>query len=112
MQSSDKVVLPEARVNFNQLVEFLLDRGARLSPRGINNLSDLGAQTQEGITLMAVGPELGADVMMVAKPRTHYTALSVQLHWPPDLQSTGRNRDSLPLTSIEVQPLWEGDDTQ
>ncbi|KAF2677123.1 hypothetical protein K458DRAFT_424300 [Lentithecium fluviatile CBS 122367] len=100
--SSDKIVLPAAAINFHEIVEFLLDRGARFCPQGVQNLSDFGIQTPVDTRLMVVGPEPGTNVMTVARPAIHHATLSVQLHWVSGLESTGRNQDSIPPASIDV----------
>lgn len=103
LHSSDKIVLPEAAINFNHLVGFLLDRGARLYPQGVQLLSDHGTQTPVDTILMVVGQEPCYKVMTVARPATHHTTLSVQLHWTHSLQYTGRNEDSILPSLIKIQ---------
>lgn len=106
---SDKIVLPAAAINFHEIVEFLLDRGARFCPQGIQDLSDSGIQTPVSTILMVVGPEPGATVMTVARPAISHATLSVQLQWASGLESSGRNRDSIPPTSVDVSEFPDND---
>ena len=52
LQRSDTLVLPEAKITFERLVEFLQDRGASCCARGFVNLRKRGQQTPGQTTLM------------------------------------------------------------
>lgn len=100
---SDKLVLPESKIDFEKLVVFLMDRGACPSLKGFNALLNRGQQTTVGTVLMDVqsGPEaLATPVLTIAKPGERHGSISVKLHWPTELHL--RDSASLPLSWIHV----------
>ena len=100
---SEKVVLPESKIDFEKLVVFLSDRGACPSLKGFNALINRGQQTNVGTVLMEIksGPEAPAfPVLSIAKPGERHGSISVRLHWPTELHL--RDSTSLPLSWIHV----------
>jgi hypothetical protein len=99
LQSFDSMVLPEAGMLFSELVEYLLDRGARPSLQGIDALLREGVRTPVGTRLMEIGRGT-TGVLTVAKPGERHSSLSLQLHWSEDFRRKESN--SLPPSYIRV----------
>lgn len=100
LQRSDKVVLPESRIDFEKLVVFLLDRGASPSSKGFHALRHRGQQIPVGTVLIDIKSDtaLTTPVLTVAKPGERHGSISLKLHWSKELHD--RDSSSLPLSWI------------
>lgn len=96
-QRSDRIVLPESKIDFEKLVEFLLDRGASPSSKGFHALRHRGQQIPVGTVLIDIkrDTELSVPVLTVAKPGERHGSISLNLHWSKELHC--RDSSSLPL---------------
>lgn len=99
LQSFDRIVLPGAEILFSDLIEYLLDRGARPSLQGIDALLREGVRTPIGTRLMEIGRDT-TGVLTVAAPGERHDSLSLQLHWSKDFRCKESN--SLPPSCIEA----------
>lgn len=106
LQMSDQVIFPEAAIKLNELVEFLLDRGARLCIEGSAPLLRNRLETAVGTPLMEVGKERDVPVLTVAKPGETHNSLSLSLKWVNHFPIKGRN--SLPFNFIVFTPQESG----
>ena len=90
VQRSDTIKLPEARVNFSELVAFLKDRGALLCADEFHRLRLRGLQTPIGIRLMELvgqDPSLNNHaskfpILSFAKPGQQHGSTSMSPTWP------------------------------
>ena len=99
-ERSDKIVLPESKIDFEMLVEFLLDRGASPSSEGFNALRHRGQQIPVGTVLINIKGDTGVivPVLTIAKPGERHGSISLTLHWSKELHR--RDSNSLPLCWI------------
>ena len=104
-QRSDKIVLPESKIDFEKLVVFLLDRGASPSSKGFYALRHRGQQIPVGTVLIDVKGDtaLSIPVLTVAKPGERHGSISLELHWSKELHY--RDSTSLPLSWICIPSL-------
>lgn len=104
-QRSDKIVLPESKIDFEKLVVFLLDRGASPSWKGFYALRHRGQQIPVGTVLIDVKGDttLSIPVLTVAKPGERHGSISLELHWSKELHY--RDSTSLPLSWICIPSL-------
>lgn len=99
-QRSDKMILPESKIDFEKLVEFLLDRGASPSSEGFHALRHRGQQIPVGTVLIDIKGDMAhtIPVLTIAKPGERHGSISLKLHWSKELQY--RDSNSLPLSWI------------
>lgn len=99
-QRSDKMILPEGKIDFEKLVEFLLDRGASPSSKGFHALRHRGQQIPVGTVLIDIKGDTAntIPVLTIAKPGERHGSISLKLHWSKELQY--RDSNSLPLSWI------------
>lgn len=111
-QRSERVRLPESKIEFEKLVVFLLDRGASPCLKGFYALRNRGQQTTVGTALMEVMLDFQATaipVLTVAKPGDRHDSISLRLHWSNGLGK--RDNSSLPLFWIRIPALRPAADT-
>jgi hypothetical protein len=96
-QFKDELRVPQADIDFEELVAFLLDRGAIPDVKGWHMLKNIGLWTPAGTALLR--PPLGTPgtVLKVAPPDNSDGVLSVAVYWQS--QWDRRNAASLP-------PFW------
>lgn len=81
LQRSDKITLPEARVNFAQLIKYFQDRGAFPCLEGFHMLRDRGQQTTVGTKLMNLGAPANSPVLTIAKTSDQHGSISLSMNW-------------------------------
>ncbi|KAI9676231.1 MAG: hypothetical protein M1829_003060 [Trizodia sp. TS-e1964] len=96
LQYRDEIRQPQAEVDFEELVAFLLDRGAVPSAEGWHMLKTSGLWTPTGTELL-LSPDLKHSVLKVAPTDDSDGNLSLRLKWLP----TWDLRDSTSLP-----PYW------
>ena len=96
LQYHDELVQPQAEVEFEQLVAFLLDRGAVPSQDGFADLRGSGLWTPAGTKLL-LSPRTADAVLSVATSEDSDGILSLSLEWRPEWNARGI--DDLP-------PYW------
>lgn len=105
LQYHDELSQPQAEVEFEQLVAFLLDRGAVPSVAGFSDLRSSGLWTPAGTKLL-LAPTTADAVLMVSTPDDSDGILSLSLNWQPEWDR--RNCDSLPPYWIRIHAPAEG----
>ena len=80
LQRSDRIRLPEARIQFKQLIDLLQDRGAQMCYEGWHVLHERGRQTPVGTRLMELDYE--SPILCVAKPGGS-GSISLQIYAEP-----------------------------
>ncbi|KAK6354561.1 hypothetical protein TWF696_003703 [Orbilia brochopaga] len=93
----DRMVQPQAEIDFEKLVTFLLDRGAVPDPEGVKLLKTLGLQTPRMTRLLTTSGPVKRSILVVSNPEDAEGHLSLTLFWADELGS--RNEGSLP-------PYW------
>ncbi|KAJ6261572.1 hypothetical protein Dda_4242 [Drechslerella dactyloides] len=93
----DRMVQPQAEIDFEKLVTFLLDRGAVPDPEGVKLLKALGLQTPRMTRLLTTSGPVKRSILVVSNPEEAEGHLSLTLFWADELGS--RNEGSLP-------PYW------
>lgn len=107
LQYHDELVQPQAEIDFEALVAFLLDRGAVPSHAGWGDLRGAGLWTVAGTKLL-VSPVGDEEVLSVAFSDDSDGILSLSLNWKSEWDSRGR--DSLPPYWVRVKaPNGEDD---
>ncbi|OJJ42422.1 hypothetical protein ASPZODRAFT_137327 [Penicilliopsis zonata CBS 506.65] len=96
-QFKDELVIPQADVDLEELLAFLLDRGAVPDPQGWRLLKSVGLWTPPGTALLRPPRDCTGVVLTVAAPDDSDGVLSLQLHWKPEWDR--RDAGSLP-------PFW------
>lgn len=107
LQYHDELVQPQAEIDFEALIAFLLDRGAVPSQAGWSDLRGAGLWTVAGTRLL-VSPGGHEEVLSVARSDDSDGILSLSLNWKKDWE--GRGRDSLPPYWVRVRTPNEDDD--
>lgn len=107
VQYHDELAQPQAEVEFEALIAFLLDRGAVPSKAGWADLRAAGLWTPAGTKLL-VSPVSGEDVLSVARSDDSDGILSLGLKWR--LEWDKRDTDSLPPYWIRVRAPRESID--
>ena len=82
LQYSDELQIPQAEIDFEELVSFLLDRGAVPDVKGMRLLRLAGLWTPTGTGLL-LSPDTTQVVLRVALPNDSDGVLSLALHWDP-----------------------------
>ena len=80
LQYSDELQVPKAEVDFEELLSFLVDRGAVPDVKGIHMLRMSGLWTPSGTSLM-LSPDTTQKVLKVALPDDSDGILSLTLTW-------------------------------
>ncbi|KAF2836819.1 hypothetical protein M501DRAFT_233033 [Patellaria atrata CBS 101060] len=97
----DELSQPQAEIEFEQLLAFLLDRGAVPSPAGFNDLRTSGLWTPAGTKLL-LSPCTADGVLTVSTPDDSDGILSLVLSWCSEWDR--RDGDSLPPYWVRVSP--------
>ncbi|KAF2678206.1 hypothetical protein K458DRAFT_423390 [Lentithecium fluviatile CBS 122367] len=107
LQYHDELSQPQAEIEFEALIAFLLDRGAVPYKEGWADLRSAGLWTPAGTRLL-VYPGEGEEVLSVAISDDSDGILSVGMKWRPEWDKRGR--DSVPPYWVRiVAPGKEGD---
>lgn len=93
LQYHDELAQPQAEIDFEALIAFLLDRGAVPSKEGWADLRGAGLWTPVGTKLL-LSPVSPEEVLSVAMSDDSDGILSLSLNWNRDWDRRGR--DSLP----------------
>lgn len=96
-QFKDELTIPQADVDFEDLVAFLLDRGAVPDPHGWHVLRTVGLWAPPGTVVLRPPQGMSGAVLTVAAPDDSDGVLSLQVNWKS--QWDLRNSNSLP-------PFW------
>lgn len=93
LQYSDDLQVPQADIDFGELLGFLLDRGAVPDVKGLHFLKVSGLWTPTGTSLM-LSPDEGSSVLRVSVPSDSDGVLSLALRWEESWDN--RETTSLP----------------
>ncbi|KAL9098164.1 MAG: hypothetical protein Q9163_006123 [Psora crenata] len=111
LQYSDDLQIPQAEIDFGELMGFLLDRGAVPDVKGLRMLRTSGLWTPTGTSLL-LSPDTTETVLRVSLPDDSDGILSLSLQWrnawdkcDPSLLAPGWMRLQIPEPSDE-QPIW------
>ena len=80
LQYSDDLQVPQAEIDFGELLAFLLDRGTVPDVKGLHMLRVSGLWTPTGTNLM-LSPDAGHSVLRVSVPDDSDGVLSLALRW-------------------------------
>ena len=107
LQYSDDLREPQAEINFNELLAFLLDRGAVPDAKGIHMLRLAGLFTPAGTPLL-LSPDRLQPVLRVSVPDDSDGYLSLALFWSHAWDE--RDESSLPPSWMRIRdvPVVEG----
>ncbi|KKK13550.1 hypothetical protein ARAM_001728 [Aspergillus rambellii] len=110
-QYKEELRVPPAEISFEELVAFLLDRGAVPDAKGWKVLKSIGLWTPTGTTLLRA-PVDGSPVLRLAPPYDGDGILRLAVFWKSAWDR--RNMNNLPPFWMRlVRPIWEEDvDTQ
>lgn len=97
---SNGLQLPEAEVDFNELVSFLMDRGAVPDAKGLHMLRVSGLWTPTGTPLL-VSPEGMGSVLRVADAGDSDGILSLALRWEKAWDQ--REEGNLPVVWMRLE---------
>ncbi|KAF3920972.1 hypothetical protein ABW20_dc0101595 [Dactylellina cionopaga] len=98
----ERMLQPQAEVDFEKLVTFLLDRGAIPDAEGIRLLKTMGLQTPRMTRLLTTSGSAKRSVLVVSNPEEAEGHLSLSLFWADELSA--RNEGSLPPYWSRLQP--------
>ncbi|KAF2477443.1 uncharacterized protein BDR25DRAFT_330242 [Lindgomyces ingoldianus] len=101
LQYHDELLQPQAEIEFEALIAFLLDRGAVPSKEGWADLRGAGLWTPAGTKLL-LSPVSGEEVLSVAMSDDSDGILSLSLNWRREWDR--RSADSLPPYWTRVNP--------
>ncbi|OCK82898.1 hypothetical protein K432DRAFT_402496 [Lepidopterella palustris CBS 459.81] len=106
LQYHDELSMPQAEIDFEHLVAFLLDRGAVPSKAGFSDLKNSGLWTPTGTKLL-LAPTTADAVLMVATSDDSDGILSLSLQWRQEWDR--RDYNSLPpyWTRVHAPPSGE-----
>jgi hypothetical protein len=96
LQYHDELAQPQAEVELEQLVAFLLDRGAVPDPQGFSDLRSNGLWTPAGTRLL-LSPDGNHAVLSVAGSEDSEGMLSLKLDWRPEWNVRGPH---------DLPPYW------
>jgi hypothetical protein len=96
-QYKDELRVPEADVDFEDLIAFLLDRGAVPDPKGWRLLKSIGLWTPTGTALLLPPRGMSGTVLKVATPDNADGLLSLQVDWKVEWDARG---------SFSLPPFW------
>ena len=104
LQFSDDLQIPQAEVEFDELISFLMDRGAVPDAKGLHMLRVSGLWTPTGTPLL-VSPDGLGSVLRVAGAGDSDGILSLALRWEKGWDR--REEESLPVgwMRLDVPPL-------
>lgn len=80
LQYSDELQIPQAEIDFEELVSFLLDRGAVPNIKGLHMLRLAGIWTPVGTALL-LSPDTTQSALRIAPSNDSDGVLSLALHW-------------------------------
>ena len=100
LQYSDELQIPQADVDFEELLSFLLDRGAVPDVKGLHMLRLAGLWTPTGTGIM-LSPDTTKTVLRVALPSDSDGVLSLALQW--NLTWDNRDHSYLPPGWMRLQ---------
>lgn len=80
LQYSDELQIPQAEIDFEELISFLLDRGAVPDIKGLHMLRLAGIWTPVGTSLL-LSPSTTQSALRIALPNDSDGVLSLALHW-------------------------------
>jgi hypothetical protein len=106
LQYHDELSQPQAEIDFEHLVAFLLDRGAVPSKAGFSDLRNSGLWTPAGTKLL-LAPTTADAVLIVATSDDSDGILSLSLNWKKEWDR--RNCNSLPPYWTRIKPPQKGD---
>jgi hypothetical protein len=109
LQYHDELVQPQAQVDFEPLVAFLLDRGAVPSETGFADLRSSGLWTPAGTRLL-LSPMTADAVLSVATSEDSDGILSLNLEWRPEWDK--RSVDDLPPYWMRIRAPSNAEDKQ
>ncbi|KAF2015507.1 hypothetical protein BU24DRAFT_421812 [Aaosphaeria arxii CBS 175.79] len=101
LQYHDELAQPQAEIDFEALVAFLLDRGAVPSKDGWADLRSAGLWTPVGTKLL-LSPISAEEVLSVAMSDDSDGIVSLSLNWKKEWDK--RSQDSLPPYWIRLNP--------
>jgi hypothetical protein len=101
LQYHDELSQPQAEIDFEQLIAFLLDRGAVPDKGGFSDLRSSGLWTPAGTKLL-LAPTTSDAVLMVATSDDSDGILSLSLQWKKEWDL--RNSDSIPPYWTRIGP--------
>ncbi|KAH7125516.1 hypothetical protein B0J11DRAFT_528597 [Dendryphion nanum] len=107
LQYHDELSQPQAEIEFEALVAFLLDRGAVPSKEGWADLRSAGLWTPAGTKLL-LSPISAEGVLTVAVSDDSDGILSLSLNWKREWDR--RSMDSLPPYWTRMHPPAKGED--
>lgn len=107
LQYHDELAQPQAEIEFEALIAFLLDRGAIPSQAGWADLRGAGLWTVAGTKLL-ISPRGDEEVLSVAFSDDSDGILSLCLNWKAEWD--GRGWESLPPYWVRVKAPNDGDD--
>lgn len=96
-QYKDELRVPEADIDFEDLIAFLLDRGAVPDPKGWRLLKSIGLWTPTGTALLLPPRGMSGTVLKVATPDNADGLLSLQVDWKSEWDTRG---------SFSLPPFW------
>ncbi|EED17168.1 conserved hypothetical protein [Talaromyces stipitatus ATCC 10500] len=96
-QYKDELRVPEADIDFEDLIAFLLDRGAVPDPKGWRLLKSIGLWTPAGTALLLPPRGIPGTVLKVSTPDNADGLLSLQVDWKAEWDSRG---------SFSLPPFW------
>lgn len=107
LQYSDDLQVPQAEIEFEELMGFLLDRGAVPDVKGLRMLRLSGLWTPTGTSLM-LSPDTLHCALKVSVPNDSDGVLSLALHWEqrwdrrdPNFMPPGWMRVNVPLKVVD-----------
>ncbi|KAF2270195.1 hypothetical protein CC78DRAFT_574324 [Lojkania enalia] len=107
LQYHDELSQPQAEMEFEALIAFLLDRGAVPSKEGWADLRGAGLWTPAGTKLL-LSPVSGEEVLSIAMSDDSDGILSLSLNWRREWDRRGK--DSLPPYWTRVRPAKKEED--
>ena len=109
LQYSDDLQIPQAEVDFQELMNFLMDRGSIPDAKGLGMLRVSGLWTPTGTPLL-VSPDGSCSVLRIAGTGDSDGALSLALSWEKWWDQ--REEESLPVgwMRLEIPSFPESDD--
>lgn len=96
-QYKDELQIPQADIGFEELVAYLLDRGAVPDAQGWKLLKTVGLWTPPGTALLRPPSSMAGSVLTIAPTEDSDGVLSLQVQWKSEWEI--RSQESLP-------PFW------
>ncbi len=100
LQYSDELQVPKAEIDFEELLSFLMDRGAVPDIKGMHMLRTSGLWTPTGTSLM-LSPNTTQTVLRVAVPDDSDGVLSLTLMWDATWDNDSGDKIGLGWMSID-----------